>query len=429
MPSPIALVDCNNFYASCERVFQPELRGVPLVVLSNNDGCVIARSNEAKALGIAMGEPWHAVRERIGLQDLRMRSSNYTLYGDMSARVMRVLAASTTDLELYSIDEAFLGLGGFEHRLETHARELRARVMQWTGIPVSVGIATTKTLAKVANHRAKKDLACHGVCVMLDETSIDAELARLPLTDIWGIAGRLGRRLADIGITTPLALKQADARFIRERFSVTLERTALELRGIPCMALEDTPATRKSVMASRSFGRLVTARREMEEAVASYAARAAEKMRRQNLTVGRLMVFVQTNPFRTQDAQYAREQTVRLPVATADTGKIVRASRLGLNAIWRDGFQYKKAGVMLLDLAPAGQVQGGLFDRPDSARAQARMRALDHLNRRFGRDTVTYAAAGIARSWKMQRGSLSPRYSTCWDELLIVGDKPGRGGR
>jgi DNA polymerase V len=349
--------------------------------------------------------------------------------GDMSGRVMRVLADFAPDLEFYSIDEAFLGLGGFEHRLEAHARKMRARVMQWTGIPVSVGIASTKTLCKVANHRAKKDPACQGVCVMLDEVAIDAELARLPLTDIWGIAGRLSRRLAEIGITTPLALKQADTRFIRERFSVTLERTALELRGMPCIALEDAPASRKSVMASRSFGRLVTARREMEEAVASYAARAAEKMRRQNLTVGRLMVFVQTNPFRTQDAQYAREQTVRLPVATADTGKIVRAARLGLNAIWRDGFQYKKAGVMLLDLAPAGAIQGGLFDRPDSTRAQARMRALDHLNRRFGRDTVTYVAAGIARPWRMQRGSLSPRYSTCWDELLSVGDKPGRGGR
>src|SRR3984957_12102069 len=400
MPAPIALVDCNNFYASGERVFQPELRGVPLVVLSNNDGCVIARSNEAKSLGIAMGEPWHVVRERIDARDhLCMRSSNYSLYGDLSARVMRVLADFTPDLEFYSIDEAFLGLDGFEHRLEAHARELRARVMQWTGIPVSVGIAATKTLAKVANHRAKKDPACQGVCVMLDDAAIDAELAHLPLTDIWGIDGRLGRRLADIGITTPLALKQADARFIRERFSVTLERTALELRGMPCIALEDAPATRKSVMASRSFGRLVTARREMEEAVASYAARAAEKMRRQNLAVGRLMVFVQTNPFRTQDAQYAREQTVRLPVATADTGKIVRAARLGLNAIWGDGFQYKKAGVMLLDLAPAGQVQGGLFERPDSARAQARMRALDHLNRRFGRDTVGYAAAGVTRPW------------------------------
>jgi len=206
MPPPLALVDCNNFYASCERVFQRELRGVPLVVLSNNDGCVIARSNEAKALGIAMGEPWHMVRERISARILRMRSSNYTLYGDMSGRVMRILADFTPELELYSIDEAFLGLGGFEMQLEAHGRALRQRVLQWTGIPVSVGIAATKTLAKVANHRAKKDPACAGVCVMLDQAAIDAELARLPLADIWGIAGRRARRLEELGITTPLAL-------------------------------------------------------------------------------------------------------------------------------------------------------------------------------------------------------------------------------
>ena len=258
--------------------------------------------------------------------------------------------------------------------------------MQWTGIPVSVGIAATKTLAKVANHRAKKDPACQGVCVMLDDAAIDAELARLPLTEIWGIAGRLSRRLEDLGITTPLQLKQTDPRFIRERFSVTLERTGRELRGIPCIALEHAPADRKSVMASRSFGKPVTVRHELEEAVASYATRAAEKMRRQNLAVGRLMVFVQTNVFRPQDAQYSREQMVRLPVATADTGKIVRAARLGLNAIWRDGFRYKKAGVMLLDLVPAGRVQGGLFDAPDTPQSQARMRALD---------TSTAASAAI----------------------------------
>jgi DNA polymerase V len=350
MPPPLALVDCNNFYASCERVFQPELRNQAVVVLSNNDGCVIARSNEAKALGIKMGEPWHLLRARIDARTLRMRSSNYTLYGDMSARVMHVLAGFTPDLEFYSIDEAFLDLGGFEHRLDAHGRELRERVLQWTGIPVSVGIASTKTLAKVANHRAKKDQKHGGVCVLLDEAEIHDVLARLDLTDIWGIGGRLARRLLDIGITTPLALKQTDARFIRERFSVTLERTVRELQGIPCIALEEAPPDKKTIMASRSFGKLVTARREMEEAVASYAARAAEKMRRQSLAAGRLMVFVQTNPFRPQDPQYAREQTVQLPVASADTGKITSAAERGLNAIWRDGYHYKKAGVMLLDL-------------------------------------------------------------------------------
>jgi DNA polymerase V len=429
MPSPVALVDCNNFYASCERVFQPDLRGVPVVVLSNNDGCVIARSNEAKALGIAMGEPWHKVRERVDTRLLRMRSSNYTLYGDMSARVMRILATFTPELEFYSIDEAFLGLGGFEHCLETHARELRQRVLQWTGIPVSVGIAATKTLAKVANHRAKKDPAYGGVCVMLDEAAIDAELGRLPLTDIWGIAGRLARRLSDLGITTPLALKQTDARFVRERFSVTLERTVRELQGIPCIAIEDAPPDRKTVMASRSFGRLVTVRHEMDEAVASYATRAAEKMRRQNLAAGRVMVFVQTNPFRPQDAQYSGERMVSLPVATAETGRIISAAHRGLNAIWRDGFHYKKAGVMLLDLVRAGDVQAGLFNQPDSAGSKARMRAVDHLNRRFGRDSVTYAAAGVARAWKMQRGSLSPRYTTDWTELLIADAAQPRAGR
>jgi DNA polymerase V len=383
---------------------------------------VIARSNEAKALGIKMGEPWHLLRARIDIRTLRMRSSNYTLYGDMSARVMRVLAGFTPDLEFYSIDEAFLGLAGFEHRLETHARELRQRVLQWTGIPVSVGIANTKTLAKVANHRAKKDPACEGVCLMLNEADIDAELGRLPLNDIWGIGGRLARRLMDIGITTPLALKQTDARFIRERFSVTLERTVRELQGIPCIALEEAPPDKKTIMASRSFGKLVTARREMEEAVASYAARAAEKMRRQNLAAGQLMVFVQTNPFRPQDAQYAREQTVQLPVASADTGTITSAAQRGLNAIWREGYHYKKAGVMLLDLMPASRVQSGLFDRPDGPRSKARMLAMDSLNRRFGRDTVTYATAGTGRAWVMQRGSLSSRYTTDWSELLIVRD-------
>jgi DNA polymerase V len=425
MPAPVALVDCNNFYASCERVFQPELRDMPVVVLSNNDGCVIARSNEAKALGIAMGEPWHKVRERVDGRQLRMRSSNYTLYGDMSARVMRVLAAFTPELELYSIDEAFLGLAGFEHRLETHARELRRRVLQWTGIPVSVGIAITKTLAKVANHRAKKDPACAGVCVMVDAAAIDTELARLPLTDIWGIGSRLAQRLIDLGVTTPLALKQTDARFVRERFSVTLERTVRELQGMPCIALEEAPPDRKTIMASRSFGKLATTRHEMEEAVASYATRAAEKMRRQSLAAGRVMVFVQTNPFRPQDAQYAREQMVSLPVATANTGAIIGAAQRGLAAIWRPGFHYKKAGVMLLDLVKADHVQTGLFDQPDSARTKARMGAVDRLNRRFGRDCVTYAAAGVARTWKMQRGSLSPRYTTDWSELLVA-DAPQR---
>jgi nucleotidyltransferase/DNA polymerase involved in DNA repair len=279
MGGPIALVDCNNFYVSCERVFQPELRGKPVVVLSNNDGCVIARSNEAKALGIATGAPWHLHRDRFEAAGVIVRSSNYTLYGDMSARVMEVLSQFTPDLEIYSIDEAFLGMAGFGARLESHARTLRAAVLQWTGIPVSVGIAPTKALAKVANHDAK----------------------------------------------------------------------ALELRGVACLDFEHVTPDRKSIMASRSFGRPVTALPELREAVASYTARAAEKLRRQQLAAAHLMVFIETNRFKPGDAQGYAARPVRLPVATSDSGKLISAALAGLAAIWRDGYRYKKAGVVLLD--------------------------------------------------------------------------------
>ncbi len=260
-----------------------------------------------------------------------------------------------------------------------------------TGIPVSVGIAATKTLAKVANRKAKKDPASGGVCILLDQAAVDAQLSVMALDDLWGVGRRLPDRLMALGITNPLQLKYANARLIRERFSVVLERTVTELRGVPCIALEEAPPDRKSIMASRSFGKAVETRQELEEAVASYTARAAEKLRRQSLAAGRLTVFVMTNPFRPQDAQYSREQVVRLPVATADTGKLIAAAERGLAAIWRNGFRYKKAGVMLLELTAASTVQGDLFTVPDDARTKARMRAIDILNARYGRDTVTFA--------------------------------------
>jgi DNA polymerase V len=420
MSAPVALVDCNNFYASCERVFQPALRGKPVVVLSNNDGCVIARSNEAKAIGIKMGEPWHLCRTRTDTQGVIVRSSNYTLYGDMSARVMQTLTGFTPDLEIYSIDEAFLDLTGFENRLETHARTLRQTVLQWTGIPVSVGIAPTKTLAKLANRQAKKDQASGGVAILLTQDAQTAALARIELTDLWGIAGRLAARLQALGIKTPLDLRNADPQFMRERFSVVMERMTLELRWTPCVTLEDAPPDKKSIMASRSFGRMVTAKRELEEAVSTHASRAAAKMRRQSLATARLVVFIQTNKFRPQDKQHFAEQTINLPVATADSGRLTSAALRGLDAIYRPGHSYKKAGVMLLDLVPAAQVQGSLFDQPDSPRSAARMLAIDTLNKRFGRDTVTLAASGRKRGWKLRSDFISPRYTTSWDELLNV---------
>jgi DNA polymerase V len=322
VPGPVALVDCNNFYASCERVFQLALCGRPVVVLSNNDGCVIARSNEAKALGVGMGDPWHLCRERFKAAGIVVRSSNYTLYGDMSARVMRALMDFTPNLEIYSIDEAFLSFAGFDTRLESHARELRHTVQQWTGIPVSVGIAPTKTLAKVANRFAKKDADRGSVCLLLSEASQTELLGRMKLTDLWGVAGRLAQRLKALGIHTPLDLRGADPRFVRGHFSVVLERMVYELRGVPCLELEQVTPDRKSIMASRSFGRPVAARHELAEAVAVYVARAAERMRRHHLATANLVVFVETNRFKPSDPQYTGSKAVQLPVASADTGTL-----------------------------------------------------------------------------------------------------------
>ena len=381
---------------------------------------LIARSNEAKALGIAMGDPWHLRRDDFRKWGVVVRSSNYTLYEDMSARVMRVLGDFTPDLEVSSIDEVFLGFGGFGDRLEAHAGELRRTVLQWTGIPVSVGIVATKTLAKVANRFAKKDAARGGVFVMLDEGAVEATLARMALTDLWGVAGRLAARLEAIGITTPLRLRDADPQFIRQRFSVVVQRTVLELRGIPCLDLEHTTPDRKGIISSRCFGRLVTSYREMEEAVATYMARAAEKMRRQGLATAHIAVFINTNPHRTQDRQHYGQQAVRLPVASADTGKLVAAASRALKALYRPQHRYMKAGVMLFDLHPAVTVQGGLFDTPDTPRSQALMQAMDALNRDFGRGTVTYAAAGRTQAWKLRSEFHSPRFTTSWKELLRV---------
>jgi DNA polymerase V len=420
MGGPIALVDCNNFYVSCERVFQPELRGKPVVVLSNNDGCVIARSNEAKALGIAMGAPWHLHRKQFEAAGVIVRSSNYTFYGDMSSRVMQVLSTFTPDLEIYSIDEAFLGLGGFGPRLESHARALRAAVLQWTGIPASVGIAPTKTLAKVANHAAKMDRKHGGAVLLLDEAAQDDALSKIELTDLWGVAGRLAARLRAIGIDTPLELKRGDPRLIRERLGVVTARLALELRGVPCLGLEHEVPDRKSIMASRSFGRPVTELAELREAVASYTARAAEKLRRQSLATASLMVFIETNRFKPDQAQHYAARPVRLPVATSDSARLIGAALARLASIWRDGYRYKKAGVVLLDLHPAAAVQEGLFDKKDDARRVMLMRTVDRLNLRFGRDTVSFAAAGRRqRAWKLRRERLSPCYTTAWDELLL----------
>lgn len=419
MSAPIGLVDCNNFYASCERLFDPALRGRPVVVLSNNDGCVIARSNEAKALGIGMGDPWHLNRDRFEKHGVIVRSSNYTLYGDISGRVATVLRTFTPEVEIYSIDEAFLSLDGFSD-VDGHARSLRKTVLQWTGIPVSVGIAPTKTLAKVANRLAKKRPGLGGVCALMDERAQQEALEATALTDIWGVARRLAVRLEALGIRTPLQLRDADPGWLRERMGIVLKRLCLELRGEPCQTLVHAMPLNKSIAASRSFGRAVLDRRELEEAVSAHASRAAEKLRRQALFAGMVTVFVETNRFRTQDRQYAASKTIGLPVASSDTMTIVKAALAALGLLWRDGYRYNKCGVILLELGTAGSVQNDLWMPGDTPKTRALMQAVDRLNAEWGRETVRVAASGIHRGWKLRSDRKSPRYTTDWDELLQV---------
>jgi DNA polymerase V len=421
MSASIALVDCNNFYASCERVFDPRLRGKPIVVLSNNDGCVIARSNEAKALGIAMGEPWHLCKERIKTQGVIVRSSNYTLYGDMSARVMEVLSHFTPLLEVYSIDEAFLGLEGFESRLESHAQALRAKTQQWTGIPVSVGIGPTKTLAKVANRTAKKSPSCNGLCILMEQEAQSKALAAMELEDIWGIARRTAEKLKAIGINTPLDLRQADPKVIRRSFGVVLERLVLELRGIPCHGLELAPPQKQSICVSRSFGRPVTTLTELSEALSAYIERAAEKLRRNRLAAGYVTVFLHTNRFRPEEPQYSPSAGLAQPVATADTASLLRSGNEILRVLYKPGFRYKKAGIILLDLIPQAETQGALWGSTDTPERQKLLSAIDTINRRHGRRTVQFAASGVQRGWQMRSDQKSPNYTTSWSALIAAG--------
>ena len=411
-----ALADCNNFYASCERVFDPSLRGRALVVLSNNDGCVVARSEEAKALGIGMGEPAFRHRDLFRRHGVVVCSSNYTLYDDMSRRVMTTLARFAPRMERYSIDEAFLDLAGFGDRdLVAHGRQLRATVRRWTGIPVSVGIAATRTLAKAANRLAKHDPGCDGVAMLVGRAAIDAALARIEVGDVWGVGPRHARRLWARGIDTARKLRDADDGWIRRRMTVTGLRTVLELRGQPCLSLEDAPAPRKSLIRSRSFGTPVTAMADLEEAVAHHASRAAEKLRQQGSVAGRLGVFILTNPFRDDEPRHAGHEIVELPVPTADTPTLIRHALACLRRLHRPGYRYKKAGVTLDAIVPEGPVQGHLFERPP-ARSQTLMAVLDRVNRNWGAGALRYAAVGTPdRPWHMRRRSA--RCTTRWDEL------------
>ncbi|MFO8144640.1 MAG: Y-family DNA polymerase [Candidatus Syntrophosphaera sp.] len=417
----VALVDCNNFYVSCERVFDPSLEGKPVAVLSNNDGCIISRSNEIKALKIPMGAPGFKHEALIRKHGGALLSSNYALYGDMSARVMDVLSKFTPELEIYSIDEAFLGLNGFRIRdLEEYGRKIRKTVKQWTGIPVSVGISRTKTLAKIANHYAKRYSGYRGCLLMLDEKRIEKALKMIPVSKIWGIGRQYDKFLRQNGISTAWELRHATEKFIDHYMTSVGHKTVLELQGFSCIDLDDAPAAKKSVVCSKSFGRQVSDLKELEEAVSNYITRAAEKIRSQKSVAGHIMVFLNTNRFK-EGPQYNNAAQTTLPTPTAFTPDLIGAGLELLREVYLPGFEYKKAGVMFSDIMDENDVPLNLIETNylDDER-KALIDAIDHLNQSHGRDTVFYASSGVKRKWQMRRAKLSPLYTTRWKELPRV---------
>jgi DNA polymerase V len=414
-----ALVDCNNFYASCERVFNPSLKKRPIVVLSNNDGCIVARSNEVKALGIPMGVPYFKQKALIKKHNVAVFSSNYQLYGDMSQRVMDSLRLFCPDMEVYSIDEAFLRLDGLLPRnLNEYCKTIRARLLQWTGIPVSIGIGPTKVLAKVANHVAKKQTD-HGVFDIQSKQAQDDVLNNLDVRKLWGVAGKWSERLSRIDITKASELRDASPSIIRKRLSVVGERILRELKGQSCIGLEDIQP-KKNILSSKSFGTLLTREKPIGEALSNYAARACEKLRGQNSRTQAVYVFIQTNGFRETDDQYNNSITCTLTTPTSDTRIIISAAKYGLSKIYKQGYRYKKAGIMLLDLIPASLEQDNLFFEIDHRPGDHLMNIMDRINEDHGPDTLFLGAQGVTREWKMRCGLRSPRYTTQWNELLMV---------
>jgi len=416
-----ALVDCNNFYASCERVFDPRLEDRPIVVLSNNDGCVIARSNEAKALGIAMGEPAFKKEEVYAKHNVAIFSSNFALYGDMSQRVMRTLAQHSAAMEIYSIDEAFLECSGLSaDELDRFGIHLRKTVKQWTGIPESIGVAPTKTLAKVANHIAKRLPDNSGVCVLTKEETIEYCLKKLPVEKLWGVGRRYALFLRSWGINTAWDLRRMPEGWVKENMTVVGLRLQKELKGEPCIPLEDQPQKKKEICTSRSFGTMVTELDELKQAVSMYATRCAEKLRTQNSCTNLVNVFLHTNPFRPDLPQYKNVRLVRLPVASNSTLNIVQAALGGLRSIYRAGYQYKKAGVIVSGLVPSNTIQYNLFHPTDEDRHMRLMSAMDTVNDREGRDVLRIAEQGFARRWTLRQERLSPCYTTRWADFMTI---------
>jgi len=417
----VAIVDVNNFYVSCERVFAPVLNGQPVVVLSNNDGCVVARSDEAKALQIGMGQPLFEIRELVRRHSVHVFSSNYALYGDMSARVMNTLRQFSPAMEVYSVDESFLDFSGMEHLdLAAQAREIRQTVWRWVGVPVSVGIAPTKVLAKIANRLAKKDKQGEGFRILSGQW--DDALRAVQIGDVWGIGSRYAAFLQQHGIQTAYDLTRASDAWVHKHLTVVGLRIKKELSGEACIELETDVPNKKNVGTTRTFRHALTTRAELGEAVADFAARCGEKLRRQRSSASILTAYIQTNDLARGEPQYSRSFSLAFTAPTDSTLLLVRAARFALDKIFREGFRYKRAGVLLGGLVPqTAGTQTTLFDTIDRDKHQRLMTALDGLNTRYGRNTVRTAAQTLGGCVRLtQQNRLSPSYTTKWAEVLTI---------
>ncbi len=421
-----ALVDCNNFYVSCERVFNASLKNRPVLVLSNNDSCVVARSSEVKKLGVRMGQPVFEIADLIKKHQVQVFSSNYSLYADMSRRVMQALAAFTPRMETYSIDEAFLELtpAAIDDVAEL-GRTIKARVWQYVGVPVSVGLAPTKCLAKIACEIVKSDPQYGGVLEVagLGERERDALLERVAIEDVWGIGSKYARFLRNYGIATARDLKYADEQWIRKHLTIVGARIVQELRGTVCLPLEVERPPKQGIMCSKTFGREITSQEEMREAIATYAARAAEKLREQDSLASSITIFIKTNTFKQGIEQYSNSFTMPLPYPTAFTPDIVRSALDGLKAMYREGYRYYKAGVSLAKITPQSAMQPDLFgdfSLYDHYRQSRLMAIVDAINRVYGRDTLIFAIQGATGNWKMRQLKLSPHFTTRWSDLLFA---------
>lgn len=416
----VGLIDCNNFYVSCERAFDSKLVGVPVVVASNNDGCAIARSNEAKALGVKMGDPIHLIRDRLNKHGVVVRSSNYTLYGDMQRRVVAAVEEFASEVEIYSIDESFLDLSPFADRdLVAHANGMRRQVQRWTTIPTCVGIGPTKTLAKLANAAAKKNPLFDGVADLRNETIRGFVLDRFPVADVWGIGRATASKLATLGVTTAGQLRDMQMKQARGLGTVVLERLVAELQGVAASVVEVVEPQRKGLAVTRSFGVPVTDLETLMGAVAQHAMRAGEKLRSHGLVAGQLTVFFHTNPHKRDRPQHHGTRRMTLHPMSDDSLELLAAARRGVEAAWRDGYAYTKAGIILDDLVAVEFRPRTLFEGDVDRRARL-MTALDDVNGRFGRFTAVPAAQGFKRGWRMRADSRSPAWTTRLDEVPLV---------